>query len=302
MIFTTILHSVRKHFGLSCNEYCVVELVFFGQNNPKSKLLGWCSLSRQEMANELDLSRQTIISTIKKLKEMGLVEENEIFFLRTTEKWFVAISSVRQETLPPVKKLDTLSNYLTPNACKETLPPPVKKLDTPHYKINILNNTTKARATRTRKEVEVVEVPNFVEEEKKELIEIVAKEENPPKVAPKSLPWIEIESELKSSAFVERAYFQTKQLLGVGQKNTDFVLSQIDVFRYVLQDEYPEGVESVKRAKDYFLNWLTKRLQTGVFETQSSKNKQTNGNPIISEKPNYEDVLTLINQRYFGQA
>ena len=127
MYFTTILHHVRKQFSLSCNDYCVVELIHFKMNDPESKTDGWCTFSRQQFANELDLSRQTIITILQKLKEKGLIEENETSFLRTSKTWFDAITPCKEtlqgvkklDNKKGVKKLDTLSRNFTP-PCKET--------------------------------------------------------------------------------------------------------------------------------------------------------------------------------------
>ncbi len=143
MIFTTILHDVRRQFELNLSDYCVVEAVFFRMNDPQTKMLGWCTISRQTLADELDLSRQTVITILKKLKEKGLVEENEMSFLKTTKTWFEAVNRCK-ETLHPVKKpysKETLQgvNKLD-SSCKETLQGGVKFLYTPPNISNILNN------------------------------------------------------------------------------------------------------------------------------------------------------------------
>lgn len=271
MIFTTILHTVRKRFGISCNDYCVVDAVYFAQNSPKSKMVGWCTLSRQDLADELDLSRQTIITILKKLKDLGLIEENENSFLKTSALWFEAVmdskSTTRKETLHPVKKLDTpLSNNFTPS-CKETLHHPVKKLDTPPLvKENKLNNYTSPMREREVGDDEAEKVSDWRLAEKVEMTAVIeAKQEIPPKVAPKAPPyfWADVLPELTATAYLERVYFQSKQLMP--EKKPDAALehikSRLETFQYVFNDEYPEGVPEIKRAKEYFSNWILKTLK-----------------------------------------
>ena len=72
--YTTIIHPLRKQFKLSCNEYCVLDTIMRMQNNEAN----WCYMSRETMAKDLDLSKQSIINIIKKLIEAGLVQQNTI--------------------------------------------------------------------------------------------------------------------------------------------------------------------------------------------------------------------------------
>lgn len=310
MIFTTILHTVRKRFGISCNDYCVVDAVYFAQNNPKSKLAGWCSLSRQELADELDFSRQTVITIIKRLKELGLVEENETFFLRTTALWFEVVlesrNTPRKETLHPVKNLDTpLSNNLTPT-CKETVHPPVKNLDTPPLVKEInLNNTPTTPAHVHEGDGDGVEesniLPDWAKREREEMITDInaANKEIPPKAPPYF--WDEVFPELYQQVFFERVFFQTKTRF-VGKTPeyvSDFIKEQIVGFQYVFADEYPDGVESFKRAKDFFINWLSAGLRKGVFDSPNQKSNHGNSNQ--SSKATFEDVLRVVNENYYGK-
>ena len=72
--YTTIIHPLRKQFKLSCNEYCVLDTIMRMQNNEAN----WCYMSRETMAKDLDLSKQSIINIIKKLIEAGLVHQNTV--------------------------------------------------------------------------------------------------------------------------------------------------------------------------------------------------------------------------------
>ena len=70
--YTTIIHPVRKHFQLSCNEYCVLDTIMRMQNNESN----WCYMSRETMAKDLDLSKQSILNIINKLIDLGLLTRN----------------------------------------------------------------------------------------------------------------------------------------------------------------------------------------------------------------------------------
>ncbi|MGV3561582.1 MarR family transcriptional regulator [Larkinella arboricola] len=126
MIFSTVLHPVRKRFGISCNEYCVADMIFVLSSNPRAPIPGWCNASKQTLGDIMDMSRQSIITIIQKLEGKGLVERNASDHLRTTQLWYDAVSGC-QVSLHPVKKLDT-------PPCKETLQDAVKKLNTDIYK------------------------------------------------------------------------------------------------------------------------------------------------------------------------
>ena len=60
---------------LSVNEYCVLDSIHKLQNNEDH--MGWCYKSKQNMANDLDLSKRTIITIISTLIKKGLVVKNE---------------------------------------------------------------------------------------------------------------------------------------------------------------------------------------------------------------------------------
>ncbi len=49
--YTTIIHPIRKHFSLSCNDYCVLDTIMRMQNNESH----WCYMSKDTMANEHNL-------------------------------------------------------------------------------------------------------------------------------------------------------------------------------------------------------------------------------------------------------
>ena len=70
--YTTIIHPIRKHFSLSCNDYCVLDTIMRMQNNESH----WCYMSKDTMANDLDLSKQAVLNIITKLVEKELIVKN----------------------------------------------------------------------------------------------------------------------------------------------------------------------------------------------------------------------------------
>ena len=70
--YTTIIHPIRKEFNLSCNDYCVLDTIMRMQNNESH----WCYMSKDTMANDLDLSKQAVLNIITKLVEKELIVKN----------------------------------------------------------------------------------------------------------------------------------------------------------------------------------------------------------------------------------
>ena len=73
MIYTTIIHDIRKKLFLTCNEYIVANSIY---NISNSKKYNW-EVNKTYLSNIFDLSRTTIISIFKKLKEKEIIDKNE---------------------------------------------------------------------------------------------------------------------------------------------------------------------------------------------------------------------------------
>lgn len=75
--------------------------------NPKSPFIGWCSASRQTIADVLSITRRSVIDIIQRLEGKGLVERQiGTDFLRTTQAWYDAVTGCA-EMLQGVKKVHT---------------------------------------------------------------------------------------------------------------------------------------------------------------------------------------------------
>lgn len=125
--YTTIIHSVRISLSLSCNEYCVADMVYHLSNNPVAKVKGWCYASKETLGNFMGLSKQSIHTILTSLLKKGLVVKDEnTKWLTTSEKWYKSVILERlkfhsKESLPTVKKVYSKeSRKFTPNS-KESL-------------------------------------------------------------------------------------------------------------------------------------------------------------------------------------
>lgn len=84
--------------------------------SPESKILGWCYMKRTTMAEELGLTKQSILNLIDALITKGFaIRDDETTFLRTTRKWNVVYFTEGKETIPDVQKSLPLNG-------KESLP------------------------------------------------------------------------------------------------------------------------------------------------------------------------------------
>lgn len=79
-------HILRKAYQLSLNEYAVlIETYYLSHNN---KFGGWCVKSRQNMADTLDLTKDTIQRAINVLESKKLIEKNpDTKFIRTSDRF-----------------------------------------------------------------------------------------------------------------------------------------------------------------------------------------------------------------------
>ena len=82
--YTTIIHQVRKRLGLSNNEYCVIDSIDKLSNKPEHP---YCTRSKDELADWLEIGRRTVFRAIDVGLEKGLLEKNDRGDLRSTTRW-----------------------------------------------------------------------------------------------------------------------------------------------------------------------------------------------------------------------
>lgn len=115
--YTTIIHPVRKEFKLSCNEYCVLDTIMRMQNNESH----WCYMSKDTMAADLDLSKQSVLNIINSLITKELVVKNPATkHLRVTSVFLDCLNDYKKFT-DGIETLQIESKNFTKTG-KKTLP------------------------------------------------------------------------------------------------------------------------------------------------------------------------------------
>jgi hypothetical protein len=119
LVYTTISHKFRKFHKLTCNEYVFADMIYKLSTSPLSKIKGWCYMSRPIMADEMGLSKQSILNLIDILIDKGFIERDEkTAYLRTTRAWnIVYFSDLGGKESLPLKGKESL-----PDGGKESLP------------------------------------------------------------------------------------------------------------------------------------------------------------------------------------
>lgn len=85
LTFTNIQHDFRKENGLTCNDYVLLDMVYFLSNESENS---WCYAKRDTLASDIGVSKRTIINMINAMIEAGFLEKNlETNYLKTTKKW-----------------------------------------------------------------------------------------------------------------------------------------------------------------------------------------------------------------------
>ncbi len=111
--YTIIIHKIRIDLELSCNEYCVADIIFSLSNNPNSRIQGWCWATRKTIGEFIGISEKGIKEIIKRLIEKGVIEKDEeTRYLKTTSLWYNSVvlerlkmrNVQREESSPKRKK------------------------------------------------------------------------------------------------------------------------------------------------------------------------------------------------------
>jgi hypothetical protein len=92
--FITIQLDALDQTGLSVAHYCVADMVYHLSVNPKAPVLGWCSMSRQTMADKLGVSKSTIKRILRDLETDGwVVKSPEHGFLKSGDLWIDVVQN-----------------------------------------------------------------------------------------------------------------------------------------------------------------------------------------------------------------
>jgi DNA-binding MarR family transcriptional regulator len=112
--FTTIIcHRTRKELNLTCNEYCICDLVHWESEVEQNK--GWCLLSRSEIADMMGISKQAAIKLIEKLVATGLLEKHIDGTLRVTTVWNEKFDQKADQPSVENKNVSTFAGIWTPS-------------------------------------------------------------------------------------------------------------------------------------------------------------------------------------------
>jgi len=144
--YTTIIHKVRLSLGMTCNEYCVADIIFALSNNPDSKVSGWCFASRETIGEFIGINESTVRRIVEKLIEKKLVEKEEsLKYLRTTSLWYqsVVLERLKMKNISTCKTPDQRAKRPTPT-CKT---PASEACKTPDNKNNRYKNNKEELST-----------------------------------------------------------------------------------------------------------------------------------------------------------
>jgi len=87
LTFTNIQHGFRKRNGLSNNEYILCDMIFYLSSTAKSHF-GWCYMTRENIAEDLGISKSGVIKMIERMIEYGFLERDNLTkYLKTSEMW-----------------------------------------------------------------------------------------------------------------------------------------------------------------------------------------------------------------------
>lgn len=115
LTYTNIQHEFRKNNELSCNEYVLLDMIYFLQTSPLSKIQGWCYMKRDTMADEIGISKQGILKMIDRLIISNFIErDEETKYLRTTRKWNLVYFNSGKQSVPTVNKVTESSKQSSP--------------------------------------------------------------------------------------------------------------------------------------------------------------------------------------------
>lgn len=110
------------------NEYCVIELIYHLSNNPKSTTPGWCNAAKDFIAEQLGLSRRTVIDIINKCtvphkERPALLERHAEHsnLLKISINWYDAVlikskDEQSADVAQGVQKVHTVSEKVTEGA------------------------------------------------------------------------------------------------------------------------------------------------------------------------------------------
>jgi len=112
LTYTVVLHQARKKLQLTLNEYCFVDTIYHLQNNPSSKIKGWCYASKTVLGDYIGISEQSAHSIANKTIKMGLIEKDpDTRYLRATQLWYENVVLLRLHSRNLRDTKESLATY-----------------------------------------------------------------------------------------------------------------------------------------------------------------------------------------------
>lgn len=268
-----------------------------------------CTARNKHFSEKVSISETSISLNIKSLEEKGFLcvdpgtekgNKREIHLFIKDDSLFKIVKD------PSLTSLNTLFNFIK-EPLKDSSRPYLRKLKTlfknvkePIY-IDIESkeeNKIESKQSNNSAGGDEKISESWIEKERVEMVAVIAEPIPPDFAAPPPLFWDDVLPQLTTSAYLERVYFGVKHMIAnkTPEQIMEYVKAQLVPFKYVFNDEYPKGIEEVKRAKDYYINWLSSQLRKTGGETQNLKR---NGNHV--NKQLTPQGREPINGRSFGK-
>ena len=89
LTYTLIIHKARMSLGLTFTEYCIADSIYHLSNNPRSRIQGWCTASKETLGFYAGIKRWQVNNLINVLIDKKLVEKDpQTSYLKTTNRWY----------------------------------------------------------------------------------------------------------------------------------------------------------------------------------------------------------------------
>ncbi len=123
--FTTIDHAVKKHLKINYTEYVLMDMICKLSNNSKNKS-GWCFMSKSTMAEEINMTKVSVVNTINKLFDRGYLEKKDNGRRVKVSDGIAQFFEYNGKEVLPIKEKETVKDVYRNG--KESLPQSVKKV------------------------------------------------------------------------------------------------------------------------------------------------------------------------------
>jgi hypothetical protein len=168
---TSINEKARSILEISRDEYALCSYIQYRSSDPRGKAAGWCTDTKQEIADFIGISRQGLHKMTAKLVSVRLLETSSKGFQRVTGKWIDTESECKQSLHQSVNKVYTKR--------KQSLHQSVNKVDEVYKELD--NKLEKVEREGERKTPHPATFDKMMSEV--ERLSVEAKKEKTPSIA-----------------------------------------------------------------------------------------------------------------------